>query len=329
VNYPHLQPTEPHELVQVDIVPHCLQGGSKIACFNGLDVVSKYPAGQAFTQRTANNAAEALCHMWQEIGVPKYTQVDNEGCFSGGATHPYVLGRVVRLALAVGTQLLFSPTYHPQSNGYIERFHQDYNKHVWDDTYLAHLDGVNQQGDTFFQQYRQSGHLKQLQGETPAQRHYRHEPHPLTVPTAFAARSLPLYAGQVHFLRQVLPSQTVRVLNVDWAVPCPAGTGVWVTLTLATTGATLSVWDLAPERTERKKIISHPFPLHEAVISPTKNTASQETAKVVTTLPTQNGLSVVHSIADTIVQFGANVIEAVSTLSLQWTADLLGIDTMS
>lgn len=324
VNYPHLQPTKPHELVQVDIVPHYLQGGSKIACFNGLDVVSKYPAGKAFSKRTASNAVEALCHMWRQIGVPKYTQVDNESCFSGGATHPYVLGRVVRLALAVGTQLLFSPTYHPESNGHVERFHQDYDKHVWDDTYLAHLDGVNQQGDTFYQQYRQSGHLKQFKGETPEQRHYQHEePQPLTLPADFSSSSLPLYAGQIHFLRQVVSGQTVRVLNVDWAVPCPLGTGVWVTLTFASTGATLSVWDLAPDQAGRKKIISHPFPLKEAVI--TLDDISSE----VTNLPKQDNLSVVHSIAGTFVQLGANVIVVASAWSLERTAALLGMDTMS
>jgi len=34
-------------------------------------------------------------------GLGKNPQVDNEGCFSGGHTHPYVLGKVVRLASAI------------------------------------------------------------------------------------------------------------------------------------------------------------------------------------------------------------------------------------
>jgi hypothetical protein len=37
---------------------------------------------------------------------------------------------VLRLALLVGTQLVFSPVRHPESNGTIERFHQDYSKNV-------------------------------------------------------------------------------------------------------------------------------------------------------------------------------------------------------
>ncbi|MEZ4713963.1 MAG: hypothetical protein R3A44_42655 [Caldilineaceae bacterium] len=62
---------------------------------------------------------------------------------------PYVLGRVARLALQVGTELVFSPVYHPASNGYIERFHQEYDLHVWEDTYLANQAQVSQQAVQF------------------------------------------------------------------------------------------------------------------------------------------------------------------------------------
>ncbi len=50
----------------------------------------------------------------------------HKGCFSGGFTHPYVLGRVLRLGLLVGIELVYSPFYHPKSNGTVERFHQGY-----------------------------------------------------------------------------------------------------------------------------------------------------------------------------------------------------------
>jgi hypothetical protein len=122
IHYPLLKPTQPHQLCQVDIVPHFLSGGERVACFNGIDVVSRYPTGQPFHQRRSQDAAEFLVHPWQEIGLARYTQVDNEGCFSGGATHKNVLGKVVRLALSVGTELVFSPFYEPQCNGICERF---------------------------------------------------------------------------------------------------------------------------------------------------------------------------------------------------------------
>jgi hypothetical protein len=45
VEYPHLHPTQPFQLIQVDIVPHDLPGGPCVSCFNAIDGVSRYPAG--------------------------------------------------------------------------------------------------------------------------------------------------------------------------------------------------------------------------------------------------------------------------------------------
>jgi hypothetical protein len=207
-----------------------------------------------------------LVHVWQEMGVPTYTQVDNEGCFSGGATHPYVLGQVVRLALAVGTELVFSPTYHPESNGYIERFHQDYNCHVWEDTYLGDLAAVEQKGQQFFTLYRQREDHRQLHGQTPATLHQQEPRRELATGFEWPTTKRPLGQGRIHFMRQVSPEGTVRVLNVNWSVPrFDPHRGVWVTLEFQTNGAMLSIFDAAPDVAERHSLATYPFPLNEPV----------------------------------------------------------------
>jgi transposase len=267
VIYPHLSVTHPHQLIQVDIVPHFLQGGQRVPCFNSIDVASRYPTGRAYEQRRSQDAADFLVHTWQEIGIPTYTQVDNEGCFSGGATHPYVLGKVVRLALHVGTELVFSPCYHPESNGFIERFHQDYSRHVWQDTYLADLAAVNRQGEYFFSQYQQRQDHSRLAEKTPDQCHHEHSGILLAPDFQMPTDKMPLHAGRVHFMRRVSPEGTVRVLNVDWAVPhFNPLQGVWVTLELAPTAAILTIFDAAPDATERKQLAAYPFPLKESVL---------------------------------------------------------------
>ena len=267
VTYPHLRVREPHQLIQVDIVPHFLQGGQRVACFNSIDVASRYPTGRAYEHRRSQDAADFLVYTWQEIGIPHYTQVDNEGCFSGGATHPYVLGKVVRLALHVGTELLFSPFYHPESNGFIERFHQDYSRHVWQDTYLADLTAVNQHGTHFLALYRQREDHCQLAGQTPSQLHQPQSCTKLPADFQLTTDKLPLRAGRIHFMRAVSPQGTVRVLNVDWAVPhFNLLQGVWVTLELSPTAATLAIFDAAPDVADRKLLTTYPFPLKESVL---------------------------------------------------------------
>ena len=268
INYPRLRPTQPHQLCQVDIVPHFLQGGQRVASFNAIDVVSRYPTGCSYEQRRSQDAAAFLIHVWQEMGVPHYTQVDNEGCFSGGATHKYVIGKVARLALTVGTELVFSPVYHPKSNGFVERFHQDYDQHVWENTYLSDLAAVNQQGQSFFELYRQREEHSQLNEQSPATVHHQQQPEMLDVGFQVADNKRPLREGRLHFMRRVSPEGTVRVLNVDWTVPqFDLMKGVWVTVEFKIEGATLSIFDEAPDIQHRQCLAIYPFPINEPVLS--------------------------------------------------------------
>ena len=173
---------------------------------------------------------------------------------------------LVRLALAVGTEALFSPVRHPESNGYVERFHQEYNRHVWDDTYLADLAAVQRESAHFFPLYCASGHHAALHGHTPQEVHgqptYR-LPADFTLP----ATRWPLYEGRVHFIRQVLADNTVSVLNVRWAVPNPEPLqGVWVTIELRTAGATLAIYDAAPDVRTRRCLATYPFPVKEPIL---------------------------------------------------------------
>lgn len=266
ISYPHLKPTQAHQLCQVDIVPHYLSGGERVACFNAIDVVSRYPTGQAYPQRRSQDAAEFLIHVWQTIGLSRYTQVDNESCFSGGFTHPQVLGKVVRLALMLGTELIFSPIQHPQSNGYVERFHQDYNRHVWDDTYLDDRQAVQHQADHFFSLYRHSPHHSALNDKTPYQLHFQTPPSRLETSFSLSDQKLPLKEGRIHFIRRVQQDETISLLNTQWQVPnADLQKGVWATIDFQVTGATLSVYNAAPDVTTRTCLVTYRFPLSEKV----------------------------------------------------------------
>lgn len=266
VIYPHLHPTRPLQLVQVDIVPHYLPGGPCVACFNAIDVVSRYPTGQQSLQKGSQEAANFLLQVWRELGIPEYTQVDNESCFSGGFTHPGVLGKVLRLALSVGTQLIFSPFRHPESNGYVERFHQDYSKNVWDKIELPDLQAVQRHSPAFFEEYRHSEHHSALNGHCPA------DLHPVLVHSPLPSEShssdrLPLTAGQVHFIRRVDQDKQVMILNIHWDVPAAKpDQGVWATLQFTPKGASLQIYDQAPDAKSRSCLAEHVFLLKEEVV---------------------------------------------------------------
>jgi transposase InsO family protein len=266
VTYPHLQPTTAHQLTQVDIVPHYLSGGESLACFNSIDVVSRYPAGKQFKGKSSANALDFLIHTWHELGLSTYLQMDNESCFSGGYKHPGVIGKVVRLALSVGVQPVFSPFYYPQSNGVVERFHQDYSEFVWTKAHLANLAAVHQRSALFFPLYRTSRHHSALGGQSPLAVHTA-EPR-RTLPADFSiSDKLPITAGQVHFIRAVDQQRQVLILNKRWSAGLGLpDQGVWATLFLTPQGATLRIYDAAPDAPKRRCLAVHPFPLQEPVV---------------------------------------------------------------
>jgi transposase InsO family protein len=266
VQYPHLKATRPHQLIQMDIVPHYLTGGENITCFNSIDVVSRYPAGNQYTGKRSLDAADFLLHTWRELGFSDYLQMDNESCFSGGYKHPGVIGKVVRLALYVGVQPVFSPFYHPESNGFVERFHQDYSAFVWTKKHLENLAAVHQRSALFFPNYRRSCHHSALAGKSPLEIH-RATP-VRTLPANFSLPSkLPITEGQVHFLRAVDNNRNVLILNKIWSAGLGLpNQGVWATLFLAPKGATLRIFDAAPDAPKRRCLAVHPFPLKEPIV---------------------------------------------------------------
>jgi len=263
--YPHVRIAQPHQLTQIDIVPHYLSGGTLVHCFNAIDVVSRYPEGKQYERKSTEQVLDFCLKTFQNIGIPEYTQMDNESSFNGGRTHPYVIGRVPRLMLLVGTELIYSPYYHPESNAYVERFHQDYIQNVWEKTQMHNLSHVQQTSVRFFGRYRISRHHSELDGQSPASLHFAS---PVRVlPNDFALpKPLPITEGQIHFMRAVSKDQTIPVFNVNWSAGLAQPyQGVWTTLFITTRGAKLCIYDQAPGVLKRLCLAQHAFPLSEPV----------------------------------------------------------------
>jgi len=264
--YPHICVGQPHQLTQVDNVPHYLSGGMLVNCFNAIDVVSRYPEGKQYERKSTDEVLDFCLKIFQNVGISEYTQMDNESSFNGGRTHPYVIGRVPRLMLLVGTELIYSPFYHPESNAFVERFHQDYSKHVWEKVQLQNLAHVRQTSARFFGRYRLSRHHSELGGQSPASLHFANPPY--LMPKDFVLpKPLPITEGKIHFMRAVSEDQTIPVFNINWSAGlAQPHQGVWATLFLTNRGARLCIYDQAPDVSKRLCFANHTFPLSEPVL---------------------------------------------------------------
>ena len=91
------------------------------------------PLAGAWPAAVASTAfiIEALQAHWKRNGLPKFAQFDNDVRFQGGHNHPDVIGRVMRLCLALGVTPVFVPPLEMGFQGIMENFNGLWRQKVW------------------------------------------------------------------------------------------------------------------------------------------------------------------------------------------------------
>jgi len=148
------------------------------------------------------------------------------------------------------------------------------------------------------------------------------------LPTFKPNHSLPLHTGKIHFMRQVDSQGNIKVLNAEWAVPEFDPTkGVWATLDLQVTGATLLIYDTAPDAAERQQLASYPFQIDGPVLPWSEKDVLLQASPIVTAVsphisPQQSPLLQTLTLADDFIQVGQGVLQAAFNVTAHLTERL-------
>jgi putative transposase len=130
--YPALAAPRPHQVHQLDLVgPRSLTGGARFYVVHLIDIHTHAVALAAVPSKQAADVVEALVAGWQKLGRPRSLPVDNECSFRSANRHPHRVGRLIRLCLYLGVELVLIPKREPWRNGIIERFHHVYDQLFW------------------------------------------------------------------------------------------------------------------------------------------------------------------------------------------------------
>jgi len=127
---PHPLATYPNAVHATDIITRWITGGEVVQTFNTVDIYSNDAYSTSHASKTARASCEHLLQTWQQLGVPDVAQFDNESAFSGG-NHPWVLGKVVRLCLYLGIDVLFIPLREADYNSPVETFNHLWAQQFW------------------------------------------------------------------------------------------------------------------------------------------------------------------------------------------------------
>jgi putative transposase len=113
----------PRDCYQVDATEVKLAGGEAMVVFEVLDDCTRLLAAcRAAPAETAQAAAAAITAAAAAHGAPGIVLCDNGTAFSGGRARGQ--GKFARAVAGLGSRLIHSSPYHPQTCGKVERHHQ-------------------------------------------------------------------------------------------------------------------------------------------------------------------------------------------------------------
>ena len=274
---PHPDATYPDAVHATDIITRWITGGEVVQTFNTVDVYSNDVSSTSHATKTATAACEHLLHTWQQLGVPDIAQFDNESAFSGG-NHPWGLGKVVRLCLYMGIEVLFIPFGEADDNSPVETFNHLWAQRFWGCHHFTRRRDVLRVQRTFLAWYR-SQYIAPRQPNTPERMRLGAQVHTLAPHDAMSVpHRLPICVGRVHAVRRVSPEGQVRFLNQTLRVG-KRYRERYVWLTLETAHQRLSIWYQAHAEAPWKRIKTVEAPMSESVVAVPKRFARLHAAQ--------------------------------------------------
>ena len=243
-----------------------LESGPKVYAFHTLDLRTRACVQTLATDKTSATVLAHCWMTWKTLGIPHFLQLDNDAAFCGGYKAPRVFGQVVRLALAVGIELIFLPIAEPTCNGEVEELNGLWGRAFWERRRFQSLGRVHQASPAFLRWYMTSYSPPFLDNQTPQQAQRREPKHCLTLSQWLALQgSLPITAGRVHFLRRVRPDGTITLLNETWPIGQRLiGKYVWATVT--THRRHLDIWFRRSLQHDWRLLKSHDYDIPETVV---------------------------------------------------------------
>ena len=179
-SYTRFAADQPNERWQADTTHWQLADGTDIEILNIIDDHSRYAISS--TCRTTFKATDvviAFTHAFATHGLPETVLTDNGAIFTGRYRGRGQVALEVELA-ALGIRQTHSRTYHPQTCGKVERFHQTLKKWLAAHHPANTLDQLQTQLDEFTTTYNTQRPHRALDRATP---HHAYTARPKATPT--------------------------------------------------------------------------------------------------------------------------------------------------
>lgn len=231
--YPKFQATDDLAILSCDWVARYLRGGEKVFVFHTINLRTHALAQTIRADKSAASAYEHLLEAFSTLGLPDFLQIDNDAAFTGlGRTKP-IFGRIIRLLLYLGIEVIFIPPGEAKRNSTVERVNGIWAQSFWEKNHFSSWREVERKSPKFLSWYEDYA-PPSLNGKTVKQAASEQRlPKLRAGQRAQIPTELPLTAGRLHFVRRVDARGEINILKEQWKISKTiSGDYVWATLDL-------------------------------------------------------------------------------------------------
>ena len=258
----------PHRLNDVHqldfIVGHYLAPHRPVVILNRKDLATGWVAGTEEPDRQVQRVLAFLQRDWQQHGLPRFLQMDNDMSLTGGRLHPRTIGQLVRFCLACRVVAVFTPERRPASNAAVERYNGLWQEKVWQRYRFRTLRDLRERSHAFQLAYNRYLERRLARQGTQGLRQIRVR----ALPKHLRWRHpLPLCCGQIWFIRRIAEDGTIQILNETLRLP-KRYAHEFVRVVIRTGTQTLSVYWRSSAKGRGKRIAHRRYQLREKARTP-------------------------------------------------------------
>jgi putative transposase len=263
--YPEPRVAPGRVLQAMDWTARYLEGGEQVFAFHTVEAHTRALAQTLATDKSTASVRRHAVQVWQTLGVPKYLQLDNDSAFTGGEKTARRFGQFIRLCLSLGIEPVFTPPGEPKRNWLVEGLNGLWVRGFWERDRFRSVAEVERKSRQFVQWYMFQYCPPALSGLTPAQARHGVKPQRVRARQLRAVPAvLPITAGRLHFIRQVSPEGTIRILGERWK----AGKGLayqYVWATVVTHCRRLEIYHRRSERATTRLLKVYDYEIPEPI----------------------------------------------------------------
>jgi len=179
------------------------------------DVFGKKVALRILKEKEMQQIIDFLVATWQEIGLPKFLQMDNGLEFRGSNAYPRSLSRLMRVCLDVKVQPVFIPKGEPWRNGVIENLNGLIQRLFLKAKVFQSEKQLFKEAQKLETSINETHQLPALNGKTPNDFSAKASPRLLDPTYDWRKRNLQHVIGKVVFIRLVRKSGRITLTADD------------------------------------------------------------------------------------------------------------------